>query len=130
MSAAPARCTRRGTRWRPLALGIGVGRVSIRGGRSNDGVCEVSDAGPSAYQGMGRLAAEQALILSGLPLHGCGQDEREARAYALELAGEADADRVLEEWRRKTRALLFDWQLGDLSIALCGRESLTGSEVG
>jgi ATP-dependent Zn protease len=117
-----------------LAVGIGVARVSIRGDRDNNGACEVGDTGSLEAKAMTRLAGREALSLSGLPVTHCGRDLREARSYAVELVGEADADRVLEELRAKTNTLLRDWdrwrELGDVTIALLERETLTGSELG
>jgi len=117
-----------------VAQGIPVGRVSIRGGRSNHGVVEIADdEGSLEARAIVRLAGREALLLAGLPVRGCGQDTREARALAVEQAGETNADLVLAEWRARTRVLLFDrdrWrEHGAVALALLERETVTGSEL-
>jgi hypothetical protein len=119
-----------------LALGIGVARVSIRGDRDNNGACEVGDTGSLEAKAMVRLAGRAACQLSGLTAaRGFGRDEREARALALEAGGdETEAERLLADWRAKTRELLVDrnhWrEHGAVAVALLERETVSGSELG
>ena len=56
------------------------------------------------------------------------------RRFAVDAAGEAEADQLLEHWQSRMRILLFDrdrWrEHGPIALALLERESLTGAELG
>jgi len=114
-----------------LALGIPVHGVTIRSDRDSHGCTRIADEGSLEARAIVRLAGPIALAMHGLPASGCGRDLREARALAAEL--DTDTDRLLDELRTRTCALLFDRdrsrELGAVTLALLERDTLTGTEL-
>jgi hypothetical protein len=119
-----------------LALGIDVKLATILRAPGSVGRVELiePDAGSLEDRAMVRLAGERAMVAFGLyPDAGCLKDLSEARTYALTLTGgdESRTEDILGSLRVTVDDLIFEHglEIGDVSVALLERSTLTGAEL-
>ena len=122
-----------------LALGLDVKLATILVDQHGRARIELTDrdAGTLEAQACVRLAGRQALVAFGEldPSNelGCRQDMEQARAYALVITegDELEAHAVLKALRSRVDDLLLEHRLalGEISIALLKRWTLTGDEL-
>jgi hypothetical protein len=120
-----------------LTVGLDVRLATILDGQLGPPRIELdAKAGTLEARAMVRLAGRQALVAFGQldpsTELGCRKDLEEARAYALVIAGgEEGAGAVLDRLHAKVDDLIFEHRLvlGEISIALLERWTLTGAEL-